>query len=181
MANTMDVDVAGCILQMEIFPPITMKFYAGAATALNAETTYPWDATGILSTGSYQLASPPMVGMLVKFKDIDTYDAPVVEGLATGGNGNLIAGVITHIPRQTVSTGYLDVAVYLFHPMDILKLYASDHASATVPSWSDGVSFYTGERAFHQDNTNGVGYVIKSPPALGDDFLLLWVGFGLLL
>jgi len=182
MTNTMDIDVAGCILQWDRHPPITAKFYTGAATALNADSTYPRDKAGILSTGAYQLAAAPAVGMLWKWKDIDTYDAPVIEKVADGDNGNLIVGMITWVPAMVdLSSTYCDVAAYIFQTGDILKLLSSDHGSATAPSHTDGVSLYTGERAFTQDNTNGIGYVIKSAPAKGDDFLLLWVGPGQLL
>ncbi len=180
MANVMDVDVAGCILQMETHPPVTAKFYAGSATALNAETTYPWGKSGILATDSYQYSVPPMVGLLVKFKDNTTsYDAPCVEMHADGGNGNLICGFITHIgANQNPADGYFDVSVYFFQPGDILKLYSSDHGSATLPVFNQSVSYYTGERAWQVDNTNGCGRVIKTPPAKGDDFLLLWTRYG---
>lgn len=179
MANYMDINQAGCTLAIDKHPPITCMFYTGTATALNTEATYPWDKTGILSTSAYQLAVPPMIGMLVKWKDVAAYDVPCVEPLATGGNGNLVVGFVTDIGNlDTMSATYVEVSVYMFQPGDLLKLYSSDHGSATIPVFNQAVSFYTGERAWQVDNTNGCGRVIKTPAAKGDDFLLLWVKYG---
>jgi len=173
MTNTMDVNVAGCTLAMQTFPPISAAYFADTATALDAETTYPYDESGILSLRAIQHASPPMKGHLVKWKDVDVGELPVVERLAAGDNGNLVVGVITHIEAdQDLTDTYVNVAVYIFHPGDILKLYSSDHTSATIPAINGMVSYYTGERAWQVDATNGFGRVIKAPPAKGDDFLL---------
>lgn len=177
MANTMDVDVAGCNLKMEINPPITMKYYAGTRTALDAATTYPYTADGrIAGTDLAQFSLAPMVGQCVKWKDIDTYDAPVVEGAADSEAGRNIVGVITHIAAKQDVTAYFDVAVYLFQVGDILKLLSD--SGGTAPSHGDAVSMSdnTNKRAFEQSNTTGTGFVIKSAPAAGDDFLLLWTG-----
>jgi len=174
MANTMDVDVAGCTLAQQTFPPITATYYAGSATALDAETTFPYEENGILSVRSVQHASPPMKGHLVKWKDVDYGEPPMVERIAAGDVGNLAVGVIVHIEADfNLTDTYIQVAVYIFHPGDILKLYSSDHASATSPAINDGVSYYTAERAWEIDGTNGTGKVIKAPPAKGDDFLLM--------
>lgn len=174
MTNTMDVNIAGCTLAQQTFPPITAVYYAGAATALDASTTYPYEETGIISKRAVQHAVPPMIGMLVKWKDVDYGEMPMVEKQADAGNGNLVVGVITHIEADfSLTDTYINVAVYIFHPGDILKLYSSDHASASIPVLTQGVSYYTGERAWQVDNTNGFGTVIKAPPAKGDDFLLM--------
>lgn len=178
MANTMDVDVAGCNLKMEIFPPITMKYYAGTRTALDAATTYPYTFDGrIAGTDLAQFSLAPMVGQCVKWKDIDTYDAPVVEGCADSEAGRNIIGVITHIAAKQDTTAYFDVAVYMFQIGDVLKLLSD--TGGTAPSHGDSVSMSdnTNKRAFEQDNTTGTGLVIKSAPAAADDFLLVWTGF----
>lgn len=177
MANTMDVDVAGCILQMEQHPPITMKYYAGTRTALNAATTYPYTFDGrIAGTDLAQFSLAPNVGQMVKWKDIDTYDAPVVEGAADSEAGRNLVGVITHIAAKQDTTAYFDVVVYLFQPNDILKLLSD--TGGTAPSHGDAVSMSdnTNKRAFEQSNVTGTGFVIKSAPAAADDFLLLWTG-----
>ena len=179
MTNVMDVDVGGCILAMDVHPPLTCKYYAGSATALNTEALYPWDKSGILSTGAYQYSLPPMVGMLVKWKTTPLGDAPMVEQLATGGNGNLICGVITHIAAHPAVDAYFDVAVYLFQPGDILKLQTSANGSSTIVTFLGKVGFYTGERLFHLDATNGAGRAISTTGARGDDILVYWVGYSL--
>jgi hypothetical protein len=170
----MDINVAGCTLNMRSHPAITCKYYAGAATALNAAATYPYDKAGIAGTGMYQHALPPMVGMLVKWKDVQGTDQPAVEMVATGSNGNLVVGFIKWIEADyDLTDTYINVGLYIFQPGDILKLMSSNHGSATIPVFRQGVSFYTGERMWQVDNTNGFGQVIKLPPVKGDDFLLM--------
>ena len=174
MANTMDVNVAGCTLAQNLFPPISATYYAGSATALDAETTYPYEENGIISVRAVQHASPPMIGHLVKWKDVDYGELPMVERVAAGDTGAVMAGVIVHVQADfDLTDTYINVAVYVFHPGDRLKLYSSDHASATIPVINQGISYYTGERAWEVDNTTGFGKVIKAPPAKGDDFLLM--------